>query len=230
MIDATTGGPADGAPVPQRSLDEALGRCPLLPVLVVDEGTDGVELGRVLVEGGLGCAEVTLRTPAALRVLEEMAATPGLLVGAGTVLRDAQVAAAVVAGAAFCVSPGLDEGVIAAAAEHGVLGVPGVASATEVQRASRLGLRLLKLFPAQPLGGPAMVRALAGPFPEVRFVPTGGVGPEVVPDYLALPSVAGVGGSWFVDRRRVAALDGHDRGASRALVDEVAAAVRSVTP
>jgi 2-dehydro-3-deoxyphosphogluconate aldolase/(4S)-4-hydroxy-2-oxoglutarate aldolase len=220
--------PVHGA-APEAALTAALDRCPLLPVLVVGDDTDGTELGRVLVGAGLTCAEVTLRTPAALRVLGELAGTPGLLVGAGTVLEPAQVDRSVAAGAAFCVSPGLDEDVVAAARALDVLAVPGVSTATEVQRAARLGLRHLKLFPAAAVGGPRLVRALAGPFPDVRFVPTGGIGAAEAADYLALPTVTGIGGSWFVAPDRVAAVDGRDRAASRQLAEDVAAAVQVVT-
>ncbi len=206
--------------VPQRvgELLDALAACPLLPVVVVGDDTDGAALGAVLVGAGLTAAEVVLRTPSALRVLAELAPTPGLLVGAGTVVEPEQVDDVVGAGAAFVVSPGHDPDVVARARSRGVPAVPGVATATEVQLARRAGLRLLKLFPAGAVGGTALLAGLAGPFPDVAFVPTGGIDAAELRAYLALRSVAAVGGSWCVPADLVAAVTSASGASSPAAV------------
>lgn len=170
----------------------------LVPVIVLEDAATARRLGSTLVENGLPIAEVTLRTPAALHAIERMAAVPGLLVGAGTVLDVDQVERAAQAGASFIVSPGFDPDVVWRSLELGLLPIPGVATATEVQTALRSGALLLKFFPAGPLGGPTALRSLAAPFPQVRFVPTGGIGEDDVPAYLALPCVLAVGGSFMV--------------------------------
>ncbi|MFE0723373.1 bifunctional 4-hydroxy-2-oxoglutarate aldolase/2-dehydro-3-deoxy-phosphogluconate aldolase [Streptomyces rochei] len=169
----------------------------LVPVLTVPSAANAGPLAEALAAGGARCAEVTFRTPDAERALGTMAAHGGLAVGAGTVLTPEHVDRAVAAGARFIVSPGYDRHVVARCRAHGVPVVPGVATASELMRALADGLDTVKLFPAEPLGGPAMVRALGAPFPGVRFVPTGGVGPARLVDYLAEPSVLAVGGSWM---------------------------------
>src|SRR5450756_3191309 len=136
-----------------------------------------------------------------------MAARGDILVGAGTVLTPAQVDQAVAAGARFVVSPGLSRAVVERCQEHGVLALPGAVTATEVMAALELGLTTVKFFPAGTSGGAAAIRALAAPFGDVRFVPTGGVGPKNLAEYLAVPAVAAVGGSWMVPRDRVKAGD-----------------------
>jgi 2-dehydro-3-deoxyphosphogluconate aldolase/(4S)-4-hydroxy-2-oxoglutarate aldolase len=174
-----------------------LGR--IVPVVVLDEPGRAAGLMGALARGGVRCAEITLRTPHALEVIATAAgAHPSLIVGAGTVLSPADVDAAADAGAAFLVSPGLDEAVLQAAARRGLPALPGVATATEVQRAVRLGLERVKFFPAESSGGVATIRALAGPFPGVRFLPSGGIGPGQAPGYLAEPAVFAVSGSWMV--------------------------------
>lgn len=212
-------------PVVPQQLRAALEQCPLLPVVVVGEHTDGAALGAALVAGGLTAAEVVLRTPSAVRVLAAMVATDGLVVGAGTVVEPDQVDDIHFAGAAFVVSPGYDAEVLDRAAALGLPAVPGVATATEVQRARRAGYRLLKVFPAGAAGGTALLSGLAGPFPDLRFVPTGGIGQADLGDYLALPSVAGVGGSWCVPGGLVADVTGPDTAAGAELTARVAAAV-----
>ncbi|MEU2339156.1 bifunctional 4-hydroxy-2-oxoglutarate aldolase/2-dehydro-3-deoxy-phosphogluconate aldolase [Streptomyces sp. NPDC013172] len=169
----------------------------LLPVLTVPSVASAGPLADALAAGGARCAEVTFRTPDAERVVQAMAAHGALTVGAGTVLTAEQAERAVAAGARFLVWPGFDDEVIAAARELGVPVAPGVATATELMRALKAGLDTVKLFPAQPLGGTDMLRALAAPFPQARFVPTGGIGPDQLPGYLAHPSVLAVGGSWI---------------------------------
>ncbi|TQJ92764.1 bifunctional 4-hydroxy-2-oxoglutarate aldolase/2-dehydro-3-deoxy-phosphogluconate aldolase [Streptomyces sp. SLBN-31] len=169
----------------------------LLPVLTVPSTATAGPLADALAAGGARCAEVTFRTPDAERVLKTMAAHGGLTVGAGTVLTPEQAERAVAAGARFVVSPGYDEEVIAKCRELGVPVVPGIATATELMRALKAGFDTVKLFPAEPLGGSRALRALAAPFPGVRFVPTGGIDASRLPAYLADRAVLAVGGSWM---------------------------------
>ncbi|MGY1823175.1 bifunctional 4-hydroxy-2-oxoglutarate aldolase/2-dehydro-3-deoxy-phosphogluconate aldolase [Geodermatophilus sp. SYSU D00079] len=195
------------SPPPPEEVLAALGRARLVPVVVLDEAADAAPLAGALVDGGLPVAEVTFRTPAAADALRVMAERGDVLLGAGTVLTPAQVDQAVAAGASYVVSPGLGRAVVERCAEHGVLALPGAVTATEVQAALELGLTAVKFFPAGTSGGPAAIRALAAPFGGVRFVPTGGIGPADVADYLAVDAVLAVGGSWMVPRDRVAAGD-----------------------
>jgi 2-dehydro-3-deoxyphosphogluconate aldolase/(4S)-4-hydroxy-2-oxoglutarate aldolase len=172
----------------------------LVPVVVIDDARTADALGDALTAGGLPVAEVTFRTPAAGEAIRRLAARGDVLVGAGTVLTAAQVDQAVAAGARFIVSPGLSRAVLERCREHGVLPLPGAVTATEVQAALELGLTTVKFFPAESSGGAAAIRALAAPFPELGFMPTGGIGPDNLKDYLAVPSVRAVGGSWMVPR------------------------------
>jgi 2-dehydro-3-deoxyphosphogluconate aldolase / (4S)-4-hydroxy-2-oxoglutarate aldolase len=181
------------APVP-----EAIGGHRLLPVVVLRDAAQAPPLGDALSAGGLGCVEVTFRTGAAGAAIRHLAGRGDLVVGAGTVLDPGQVDRAVDAGARFVVSPGFGPAVVARCRERGVPVFPGVATATEIQMALDAGLRTVKFFPAQQLGGAAMVKALAAPFGSVRFIPTGGVGAANLADYLALPCVLAVGGTWMV--------------------------------
>lgn len=194
-----------------------------MPVVVLDDVAAADGLGRALADGGLPIAEVTLRTEAGLAAIAALARHDRLLVGAGTVTRPAQVDRAVDAGARFVVSPGLSAAVVRRCRSHGVPYLPGVATPTEVLSALELDVTTVKLFPAAELGGPAVVRALAGPFPEVRFVPTGGIGLDQAADYLAHPSVMAVGGSWMVPRSLLAARRFDE---VTALVSQAVAAVR----
>ena len=172
----------------------------LLPVVVLDDPADAVPLARALVEGGLPVAEVTFRTDAAAESIRRMAAeVPEALLGAGTVLTPAQVAAARAAGASFLVTPGFNPAVVAAAAEAGLPIVPGVNNPTGVEQAMAAGLSAVKFFPAEPTGGVPFLKALTGPYGAMRFIPTGGIGPKNLRDYLALPAVLACGGSWMVD-------------------------------
>jgi 2-dehydro-3-deoxyphosphogluconate aldolase/(4S)-4-hydroxy-2-oxoglutarate aldolase len=175
----------------------------LVPVVVLDDAADAGPLAGALVRGGLPVAEVTFRTAAAPDAIRAMSARGDVLVGAGTVLTPAQVDAAVAAGAQYIVSPGTSRAVAERCAEHGVAALPGAVTATEVQAALELGLETVKFFPAGTSGGARAIAALAAPFAGVRFVPTGGVGPANLAEYLALPCVAAVGGSWMVPRDRV---------------------------
>jgi 2-dehydro-3-deoxyphosphogluconate aldolase / (4S)-4-hydroxy-2-oxoglutarate aldolase len=170
----------------------------VVPVVVIDDAARADAVADALVRGGLPLAEVTFRTSAAPAALRAMSHTSDLLVGAGTVVTASQVEQAVDAGARFIVSPGFSRSVVRRCADLQVPVFPGVATASEVMAALDEGLSTVKFFPAQASGGAAAVRALAGPFPQVRFIPTGGIGPGNANDYLALPSVVAVGGSWMV--------------------------------
>lgn len=179
-------------------LTTLLGSHRVIPVIVIDDATQASPLADALVRGGLPIAEITFRTAAAPDALRSLAGRDDLVAGAGSVRTADQVDEAVAAGARFVVSPGLSERVVERCREHGVPVLPGVATASEIMRALDLGVDVVKLFPAGAVGGPGAVRDLSGPFPGVRFVPTGGVGPANVGDYLSLPSVVAVGGSWMV--------------------------------
>ncbi|WP_406025571.1 bifunctional 4-hydroxy-2-oxoglutarate aldolase/2-dehydro-3-deoxy-phosphogluconate aldolase [Nocardioides sp. NBC_00850] len=194
-----TAPPADSLPVADRSALGVLARCPVVPVLVMDDPGDAVPLAHALLAGGVTVVEVTLRTPAAEETLRRMAAVSGLLAGAGTVITPAQVDLVAAAGAGFVVSPGLSVEVVDRCLSHGLPVIPGVGSATDSMAAVALGLEAVKLFPADLLGGTAAIRALAGPFPDLRFLPSGGIGPDTMADYLDLPSVGAVSGSWIVE-------------------------------
>ncbi|MBA2945481.1 bifunctional 4-hydroxy-2-oxoglutarate aldolase/2-dehydro-3-deoxy-phosphogluconate aldolase [Streptomyces himalayensis] len=169
----------------------------VMPVLTVRRAATAGPLADALAAGGARCAEVTFRTQDAERVLKEMAAHGGLAVGVGTVVTPEQAERAVAAGARFVVSPGFDEDVVAKCRELGVPVVPGIATATELMRALKAGLDTVKLFPAEPLGGLRTLRALAAPFPRMRFVPTGAIGASRLVTYLTHPAVLAVGGSWM---------------------------------
>jgi 2-dehydro-3-deoxyphosphogluconate aldolase / (4S)-4-hydroxy-2-oxoglutarate aldolase len=160
-------------------------------------------VGETLVEAGLPCIEIAFRAPGAVEAIREAARVEGLLVGAGTVLTPEQARAAADAGAAFAVAPGLSEEVVAASAAAGLPFFPGVATPTEIEHARRLGLRVLKLFPANLLGGPGFLRAVAATYPDVRFIPTGGVDASTLGEYLAMPNVVACGGSWLANERVV---------------------------
>jgi 2-dehydro-3-deoxyphosphogluconate aldolase / (4S)-4-hydroxy-2-oxoglutarate aldolase len=175
----------------------------LVPVVVLDDAAQAGPLAAALVAGGLPVAEVTFRTAAAEESIRAMAARGDMLVGAGTVLNADQVDRAVAAGASYVVSPGLSRSVVERCQEHGVLALPGAVTATEIQAALELGLTTVKFFPAGTSGGAAAIKALAAPFGGVSFVPTGGVGPANLHDYLSIPAVAAVGGSWMVPKDRV---------------------------
>ena len=199
----------------------------LVPVVVIDDAAQASALAQALVDGGLPVAEVTFRTAAAADAIRAMSDRGDILVGAGTVLTPAQVDAAVAAGAHYIVSPGTDRAVVERAQEHGVLALPGAVTATEVQAALALGLSTVKFFPAGTSGGAAAIAALAAPFVGIGFVPTGGVGPANLGEYLALPSVKAVGGSWMVPRDRVRA---GDMAGVRALVAKAVQLATTLRP
>ncbi|GAB7108014.1 bifunctional 4-hydroxy-2-oxoglutarate aldolase/2-dehydro-3-deoxy-phosphogluconate aldolase [Streptomyces phaeofaciens JCM 4814] len=196
------------SPLPSAAAASVLDLAPVLPVVVVRDAADAVPLARALVAGGLPAIEVTLRTPAALGAIREIAdAVPQAVVGAGTVIAPEQVTACVEAGARFLVSPGWTDTLLAAMRASGVPCLPGVSTASEVVALLERGVREMKFFPAQAAGGTAYLRSLAGPLPQARFCPTGGVGPGNAAEYLSLPNVGCVGGSWMVPAEAVAARD-----------------------
>jgi 2-dehydro-3-deoxyphosphogluconate aldolase/(4S)-4-hydroxy-2-oxoglutarate aldolase len=188
-------------------VERQIGAARLLPVVVLQEARAADPLAGALLDGGLGCVEVTFRTEAAADAIRAMAKRPELFVGAGTVLTSEQVDRAVDAGARFVVSPGFGPAVVRRCAELGVPVFPGVASATEIQMALDAGLRTVKFFPAEQLGGASMIKALAAPFRDVKFVPTGGITTASLGGYLAIPAVLAVGGTWMVAPDLLAAGD-----------------------
>lgn len=177
----------------------------VVPLVVLDDPRHADPLADALIRGGLALAEITLRTPAGLLAIEALAARDDFTVGAGTVITVSDISAVLDAGAAFVVSPGLDEEVVTTAVSRSVPILPGIATATELQRALRLGIRTVKLFPAAQLGGAAAVTALSGPFPDVRFLPSGGVNLGNAPEYLRLPQVTAISTSEIAPRSLVAA-------------------------
>lgn len=188
----------DLAPTP--TAEDLLRHCPVVPVVVLDRAADGPPLARALLAGGITVAEITLRTAAGLDAIGLIARdVTDLLVGAGSVLTPDDVDRVVDTGARFVVSPGLHPDVVRRCQARGVPALPGTATASEVMQAVNLGLRTVKFFPAGLLGGPAVISALSAPFPDVAFLPSGGVGADTMADYLALPSVPAVSGSWMVD-------------------------------
>ena len=180
------------------TIDQIMRMAPVIPVLVLDVSIDPVELAETLVEAGLPVLEVTLRTPQALDAIRAMSSVQGAIVGAGTVLNEAQLARALDAGAEFIVSPGLTHPLVLAARDTGVPFLPGVATASDIMRGLDFGLDRFKFFPAESSGGIAALKALSGPFPNVRFCPTGGIRRETARDWLALYPVICVGGSWLL--------------------------------
>jgi 2-dehydro-3-deoxyphosphogluconate aldolase/(4S)-4-hydroxy-2-oxoglutarate aldolase len=170
----------------------------LIPVVTIQDAAQAEPLAGALKAGGLPCAEVTLRTDAAEEAIRIMSQDPDMLVGAGTVLSENQAERAIAAGSGFIVTPGFSGKVVRACQDRSVPVIPGAVTATEIGTALDNGIRVVKFFPAATMGGPAALRALAGPFPMVRFVPTGGVTPGNMAEYLGLGCVLAVGGSWVV--------------------------------
>lgn len=179
-------------------LFEAIGRTGVLPVIALERAEDAVPLARALLEGGIDCAEITFRTPAAAEAIRRMTGEVGeMLVGAGTVLTVQQAEQAILAGAQYIVSPGFDAVVVDWCQEQGVAVLPGVATPTEINMALARNVKLLKFFPAGEFGGTRMLKALHGPYPDVRFIPTGGINATNLAEYLVLPNVVACGGSWM---------------------------------
>lgn len=180
------------------TIDEIMRAAPVIPVLVLEEAMDWAALAETFVAAGLPVLEVTLRTPLALDAIREMGRADGAIVGAGTVLNERQLGEAVDAGSRFIVSPGLTEPLGKAVIQSGVAYLPGIANAGDIMRGLDLGLDRFKFFPAEASGGIAALKALSAPFGQVRFCPTGGIRPDTAAEWLTIPSVLCVGGTWFV--------------------------------
>ncbi len=178
------------------TIDAIMRTAPVIPVIVIDDLAHAAPLAEALVAGGLTVLEVTLRTPVALEAIAEMKSVAGAIVGAGTVTNPRQLDEALGAGAEFVVSPGLTEPLGRAAIASGVPFLPGVATAGDIMRGLDLGLGRFKFFPAMAAGGLPALKSLAAPFGEVRFCPTGGIGPDTAAEWLAFEPVLCVGGSW----------------------------------
>lgn len=208
-------------PVDARPL---LALAPVIPVLTIRQAGQAVPLARALVAGGLPVVEVTLRTPAALEAIRLIAReVPQAIVGAGTIVHDRDIQPATAAGARFLVSPGTPAALAAALAEVPVPVLPGCATVTEAMALSGHGFTALKFFPAEPSGGAAFLKSLAGPLPGLVFCPTGGIDAAKAPAYLALDNVGAVGGSWIVPDEALAAGD-------YARITALARAARSLRP
>jgi len=180
------------------NIDAIMRAAPVIPVLILEQEMDWAALAETFVAAGLPVLEVTLRTPLALDAIREMANVEGAMVGAGTVLDEVQLAQAIDAGSKFIVSPGLTNPLALAARDTEIPFLPGIATAADIMRGLDLGLDRFKFFPAEASGGIAALKALSAPFANARFCPTGGVRPDTAADWLALPSVLCVGGTWFV--------------------------------
>ena len=187
---------------------ELMALCPVIPVLTIERAADAVPLARALVAGGLRVLEITLRTPAAIEAIERICGeVPDAVTGAGTVLNAGDWGRAEKAGATFIVSPGLTDPLIQVAAASPLAFLPGVATAGELMRGLDAGLTSFKFFPAETSGGAPALKALYGPFADIRFCPTGGITAKSAPDYLALPNVVCVGGGWVAPADAVEAGD-----------------------
>jgi len=206
---------------------EQLRATKVVPVIALKDVARAAALGEALVAGNLPIAEVTFRTAAAAESIAVMARDERLLVGAGTVVSVDQVDQAVEAGARFVVSPGFSVAVAQRCADHGIPLLPGVATATEIMMALDAGITTVKFFPAGTSGGAPAIKGLSAPFPHVRFVPTGGVSPDNLADYLALPAVEACGGSWMVPS---AAVDAGDFDTVTRLAGEAVQLAASLRP
>ncbi|NJS36925.1 MAG: bifunctional 4-hydroxy-2-oxoglutarate aldolase/2-dehydro-3-deoxy-phosphogluconate aldolase [Brachymonas sp.] len=194
-------------PLTLTSLD-VMQDAPVIPVIVLSDVNHAVPMARALVAGGIRMLEVTLRTPVALQCIERIAKeVPEAVAGAGTVRTPAEAQAAARAGARFAVSPGFTNAVGQACKDHGLPLLPGVATGSEIMMASEAGFKELKFFPAMQAGGPAMLKAWSGPFFDVKFCPTGGVSVQNAKEFLSLPNVVCVGGSWLVPNDALQAAD-----------------------
>jgi len=188
--------------------EDVLRLSPVMPVVVIDDAAHATSLARALLAGGVKTIEVTLRTPAALDAIRAIATeTPEMIVGAGTVLSEDDLNAAVAAGAKYALSPGGTAKLLKAGRKAAIPFIPGVATASEIQRGIERGYSCFKFFPAEQLGGVAALKAMAGPFPNARFCPTGSITAEKAPSYLALNNVLCVGGSWIAPADKIKAGD-----------------------
>ena len=199
-----------------KAIETIMRTAPVIPVLVIEDAAYARPIAVALVAGGLRVLEVTLRTAAALDVIREMKAVPGAIVGAGTVLNEADLRASIDAGAEFIVSPGLTEPLSKAAVASGIPYLPGTANASDIMRGMDLGLSHFKFFPAATSGGVPALKALAGPFGDAKFCPTGGISLATAPEWLAVEAVLCVGGSWVVGKGMpdVAALEAAARASA----------------
>ncbi|MBN1854062.1 MAG: bifunctional 4-hydroxy-2-oxoglutarate aldolase/2-dehydro-3-deoxy-phosphogluconate aldolase [Pirellulales bacterium] len=185
-------------------LFQRIGELKLIPLATFDQAEHALPLADALLAGGLPVAEVTFRTDAAEEAIRRIANRGDLLVGAGTVLTTDQADRAIDAGAAFLVAPGTNPKVVAHSLKRGVPIIPGVATPTDIELGMSFGLEVLKIFPIEVLGGIRMLKAISGPYPQIRFIPTGGISAENMLDYLELPQVLACGGSWLVGRDKMA--------------------------
>ena len=200
-------------------IERVMRTAPVIPVLVIDDASQARPLAEALVAGGLTVLEVTLRTPAALDAIREMKQVSGAIVGAGTVLNATDLDKSIAAGAEFIVSPGITAGLCQAAIDNGIPILPGTANASDIMLGLDMGLSHFKFFPAAASGGLPALKAIAAPFGNVRFCPTGGISAERAPEWLAHPSVLCVGGTWITPK-------GADLAQIRALAQEAAAFAR----
>lgn len=200
---------------------DLLERHRVIPVVVMDDAEQALPLGKTLLDSGIQAVEITLRTEAGLRSIKTIAEKlPELIVGAGSIRQPGQFTAAIDAGAKFLVSPGSTDTLLDEAANAGLPFVPGAATASEMMKLLERGYRLQKFFPAEQLGGLAMINSLTAPLPEVIFFPTGGISLELAPDYLAHTNVAAIGGTWITPKE---ALKNGDLDTIQALAREAAA-------
>ena len=183
----------------EQAVISAVGRGRVLPLVSIDDATVVEDVCAALLDGGISCIEVAFRTDAAAEALARAAAVDGMLVGAGTVLTAEQAQTAAAAGAAFAVAPGTDDEIVGVCGELGLPFFPGIATPSELGHAVRLGCTTVKVFPAATVGGPAFLRAVSATFPQVRFIPTGGIDGDSLASYLAVPSVVACGGSWICE-------------------------------
>lgn len=210
---------------PQAGIDEIVAAAPVIPVVVIEDAEHAVPMANALVAGGLPVIEVTLRTPAAMAAMAAIKEhVPGAIIGAGTVINVAQIDAVMEAGAVFAVSPGATDVLLTACAQKGLPILPGAATASETMKLLEGGYRFQKCFPAEPTGGVSYLKSLASPLPDAQFCPTGGVTPQSAPEYLALPNVVCVGGSWVTPK---AAMASGDWSKIEALASEAAAFARA---
>ena len=184
---------------------EKLGQLKLIPVVVIEDAADAAPLGRALLDGGLPCAEVTFRTAAAPQAIAALAELGGLLVGAGTVLTVDQAKQAVDSGAEFIVTPGFSPQVVGYCVDNDIPVTPGVCTPSGIEAALGFGLNVVKFFPAEAFGGLKTLKAISGPYGMMKFIPTGGIGPDNLVDYLAFEKVLACGGSWIVKKDLIAA-------------------------
>ncbi|MCE7796166.1 bifunctional 4-hydroxy-2-oxoglutarate aldolase/2-dehydro-3-deoxy-phosphogluconate aldolase [Sphingobium sufflavum] len=183
-----------------KPIETIMRTAPVIPVIVIEDVAHAIPMAQALVAGGLKVLEVTLRTPAGLEAIRLMKDVPGAIVGAGTVLNAADLDASLEAGAEFIVSPGLTPSLGKEAVASGIPFLPGTANASDIMLGLDLGLTHFKFFPASTSGGIPALKALAGPFGNIKFCPTGGITPETAPDWLAVEPVLCVGGSWLVPK------------------------------